>query len=237
MKPPLISCIVPVYNCERYVREAVESIFAQTYRPLELIVADDGSTDHTPEVIGNYRERLIYLRQNNQGYAAAKNLGLSGAHGDFIAFLDADDLWHPEKLATQIAWMCEQPAVDLCFTVYENFWMPELADEERHYRRKQLSEPQTAWSISTLMARRTVFERFGNFQDGTRGLANMTWFLRAAARGAVIAVIPDILMHRRFNVESFTRDRVKLFENFIPILKEWRDYQQRQGTYKTRRDD
>jgi glycosyltransferase involved in cell wall biosynthesis len=229
MKESLISCIVPVFNGERYLGEALDSILAQTYRPLKIIVADDGSTDGTAKLAAGYGERITYLRQSNQGYAAAKNLGLSAAEGDFIAFLDADDLWQPEKLARQMARLQERPDIDLCFTRYENFWMPELAEEEHHYRGHPLSEPQSAWSISTLMMHRVVFERFGNFQDGTRGLENMTWFLRASGRGAFIEVLSDILMYRRFNAESFTRDHARLFDNFFPILKEWRDYQRRRG--------
>jgi hypothetical protein len=108
--------------------------------------------------------------------------------------------------------------------------MPELADEERRYRGQFLSQPQSAWSISTLLARRAVFERLGDFHDGARGLENMTWFLPAAGQGAVIEVMPDILMRRRFNVESFTRRaREEVLDNFLPILKEWRDFQRGKG--------
>jgi glycosyltransferase involved in cell wall biosynthesis len=226
MKESLISCIIAVYNGERYLRETLDSILAQTYQPLQIIVADDGSIDGTAKVAADYGDRITYLRQSNKGYAAAKNLGLSAAKGDFIAFLDADDLWHLEKLARQMARLRERPEVDLCFTRFENFWMPELAEEERRYRGQFLSQPQSAWSISTLLARRSVFLRFGDFQDSSRGLENMTWFLRASARGAVIEVLADILMYRRFNMESFTRrGRAEVFDNFLPILKEWRDYQ------------
>jgi len=94
----LISCIVPVFNGERYVSEALDSILAQTYRPLEIIVADDGSIDGTAAVVASYGEQVIYLRQAN-AEPAARNLGLSAARGEFVAFLDAVDLWHPEKLA------------------------------------------------------------------------------------------------------------------------------------------
>jgi glycosyltransferase involved in cell wall biosynthesis len=91
MEESLISCIIPVYNGERYLRESLDSLSAQTYRPLEIIVADDGSTDGTAEVAKSYGRRITYVRQTNRGYWAAKNLGLSAAHGDFIAFLDVDD--------------------------------------------------------------------------------------------------------------------------------------------------
>jgi glycosyltransferase involved in cell wall biosynthesis len=228
MEESLISCIIPVYNGERYLRESLDSLSAQTYRPLEIIVADDGSTDGTPKVAQSYGQGITYVQQANRGYWAAKNLGLGAAHGEFVAFLDVDDLWHPEKLARQIARLRERTVIDLCFTRFQNFWMPELAEEEQRYEGQFLSQPQSAWSISTLLVRRAVFERFGDFHDGTRGLENMTWFLRAAAQGAMIEVMPDILMRRRFNVESFTRrDRAEVFDNFLPILKEWRDYQRR----------
>jgi glycosyltransferase involved in cell wall biosynthesis len=162
------------------------------------------------------------------GYAAAKNSGLDSARGELIAFLDADDVWHPEKLARQVSRLRSQPEIDLCFTRYNNFWTAELAEEERRYQGSALAQPQTSWSISTLLTRRVVFDRFGIFHDGSRELENMTWFLRAVERGAVIDVLADILMYRRFNVESFTRRERSIFlENFFPILKEWRDYQRR----------
>src|SRR5262245_50952803 len=125
MEGSLITCIVPAYNVERYLSEAIDSILAQTYRPLRVIVADDGSTDRTAKIAAEYGKRIIYLRQTNHGYPAAKNLGLSAAEGDFIAFLDADDMWHPEKLARQMERFEKRPELDLCFTRYMNFWMPE----------------------------------------------------------------------------------------------------------------
>src|SRR5688572_13312922 len=100
---PLISCVVPVFNGERYLSETLESIFAQSYRPLEVIVADDGSTDRTPDTVAGYGDRIRYLKQENAGASAARNLGLEAARGEFIAFLDADDLWHAEKLQRQMA--------------------------------------------------------------------------------------------------------------------------------------
>ena len=231
MKESLINCIVLVYNGERYLREAVDSILAQTYRPLKVIVVDDGSTDGTAEVAAAYGERITYLQQSNQGYAAAKNLGLSATQGDFIAFLDHDDLWHPEKLTRQMARLREWPEIGLCFTRFKNFWMPELAEEERRYQGHPHSQPQSAWSISTLLARRAVFEKFGDFHDGTRGLENMTWFLRAAGQGVVVEILPDVLSYRRFHLSSFTRrGPAEVYGNMLPILKEWRDYQRRKAT-------
>ena len=97
MKESLISCIVPVYNGERYLGETVDSILAQTYQPLETIVVDDGSTDGTATVAASYGQRVRYFWHANQGTAAARNLGLNATEDEFVAFLDADDLWRPEK--------------------------------------------------------------------------------------------------------------------------------------------
>src|SRR5262249_2428536 len=109
MHHDLISCIVPVFNGERYLREALDSILAQTYQPLELIVLDDGSTDGTAALVAGYGERIRYLWQANAGEAGARNRGLSIAQGEFVAFLDADDLWHPEKLRRQLARLHDRP--------------------------------------------------------------------------------------------------------------------------------
>ena len=102
MTPGLISCVIPVFNGERYLGEALESVLAQSYQPLEVIVVDDGSTDETAEVARRYGERVRYVWQPNAGETAARNLGLTAAHGEFIAFLDADDVWDSEKLERQI---------------------------------------------------------------------------------------------------------------------------------------
>jgi len=230
MTPSLVSCIVPVFNGELYLREALDSILEQTYRPLEVIVVDDGSTDGTRKIATSFGSRVQYVQQENRGYSEAKNTGLRVARGGFIAFLDADDLWRPEKLERQLFRLRERPEIDLCFSRFQSFWMPELADEERRYKDDCLSQPSSAWSICTLLTHRTMFERFGNFHDGTRALENMTWFLRAEANGAVIDVMPDVLMYRRFNLESITRrGRSQFFDAMLPIVKEWRDYQRRKS--------
>jgi glycosyltransferase involved in cell wall biosynthesis len=231
VKESLISCIVPVYNGERYLRETLDSIFAQSHRPLEVIVVDDGSIDGTAATVVDYGERVHYLWQTNAGEAAARNRGLTVAHGELIAFLDADDLWHPEKLARQVWRLRERPEIDLSFTGFHNFWIPELAEEERRHEGSPLSQPQYGWSTSTLLAPRAIFTRFGNFgadRPTAAGSESMIWFLRAAEQGAVIDVLPDVLMRRRLHAANVSRRNP--VETFLPILKEWRDHQRRRIT-------
>jgi glycosyltransferase involved in cell wall biosynthesis len=228
MGEPLISCIIPVYNGEHYLREAIDSILAQTYRPFEIIVADDGSTDGTAAVIAACGNQVRYLSQANRGPAAARSLGLRAALGDFVAFLDADDLWHPVKLARQMVEFEKQPEMDLCFACYRHFWMPDLAEEEERFRDHPVSGPQSAWHIGTLLARRAAFKKFGHFNEHAREFENMIWFLRAGGEGAVIRLLPDILMDRRFHPDNITRTKkAEISNSFFSVLKQWRDFRRR----------
>lgn len=231
MTPGLISCIIPVFNGERYLGEALESVLAQTYHPVEVIVVDDGSTDGTAEVAARYGRQISFLQQLNQGPATARNLGLSAAQGTFIAFLDGDDLWHPEKLSRQMARLQERPEIDLCFTRFQHSWASELTEEAKRFEGHPLSKPLSAYLMSSLLVRHTVFETFGQFVNGLRGPENLIWFFRAAERGAIIEVVPDVLTYRRIHGENLTRGQLRngefVNEVFFPILKAWRDYQRR----------
>src|SRR5213078_156464 len=107
---PLVSVIIPVYNGARYLRAALESVFAQTYRPIEVIVVDDGSGDDSGVIAQSFPD-VHFIHQENQGVAAARNHGFDAARGEFIAFLDQDDLWTPEKLKVQVNYLLNHPDV------------------------------------------------------------------------------------------------------------------------------
>src|SRR5438477_3922397 len=113
MRNDLVTAVIPTYNYGRFVTQAVESALGQTYRNLEIIVVDDGSTDDTREQLLPYRDRLRYIYQENQSVAAARNTGIRAATSEFIAFLDADDLWHPRELELQMRYLADHPAVQL----------------------------------------------------------------------------------------------------------------------------
>ncbi|HEY9519113.1 MAG TPA: glycosyltransferase family A protein [Gemmatimonadales bacterium] len=225
MANPLISCIVPVFNGERFLAEALDSILNQTYRPLEIIVVDDGSTDATAELAAGYAPRVTCLRQDKRGSAAAKNRGVSASRGEFIAFLDADDLWLPGKLERQAAWLRERPGFHLCLTRFQNFWMPELAAEAQQYGDGPLGQPLSAWQIGTVLASRETFDRAGLFPEVPVGNENMLWLLGAARAGATIEVLPEVLMRRRFHHGNDTRrGTAHELELFLPIVRAWRNF-------------
>ena len=189
----LISCIVPVYNGEKYLAEAIESILAQSYRPLEIIVVDDGSTDETPQVVAGFKDQVVYLEQSNKGPSATRNLGVSASRGDFVAFLDPDDLWHPDKLARQMARFEARPELDLCVAHVQLFWVSEMQDEAARLRDQARVHIVPAYTTGTLLTRRTFFDDVGDF-DTSLWFGDATdWFLRAADRGAVMELLPDVL--------------------------------------------
>ena len=111
-----ISIIIPTYNSAQYICEAIESVLNQTYKDFEIIVVDDGSTDNTKEVIKPYLNKIKYIYQQNSGPSAARNRGIKEAKGEYIAFLDADDIWLPQKLELQIKFMEKEKEVGLIFS-------------------------------------------------------------------------------------------------------------------------
>lgn len=235
MNKLLVSCIVPVFNGESYLGEALDSILAQTYRPIEVIVVDDGSTDGTAAVVARYGDRIRHVRQNNGGAPTARNLGLSVATGEFVAFLDADDLWHPEKLARQMARFEARPQLDLCVTHLQRFWIPQLEKEQKRFQDHRFAEVLPGYVTQTLLARRILFASVGHFDTSRRVGDPMDWFLRAAERGAVMELLPDLLVYQRMHennlsVELGTRRMTASMQNSIlHVVKASLDRRRRQS--------
>ena len=216
---PLVSCIVPVFNGERYLAEALDSILAQTWRPVEVIVVDDGSTDGTAHIAAGYGAEVSYIHQANAGPAAARNRGLDAARGEFIAFLDADDLWHKEKLARQMARFEARPELELCLSHLQHFWEPEMKDEEDRLRDHRFSKPLPAYATQAMLARRTLFDAVGRFDPALRIGEDTDWFLRAADRGTVTEMVPDVLTFRRMHGSNISRDQATLLDVLPRLFK------------------
>lgn len=205
MTRPLISCVVPAYNSERYLRDALASILAQTYRPIEIVVADDGSTDSTAQVARSYSVEVLHVSQPTGGPAATRNLGLRAARGPFVAFLDADDLWAADKLERQMGRFDERPELDLCLTHAQMFWTEELRDEAGAYRELPRARPVPGYATTTLLARRAAFDLVGEFNPDLWFADATDWFIRAQERGLVLEILPDVLVHHRMHAENLTR--------------------------------
>jgi glycosyltransferase involved in cell wall biosynthesis len=203
---PLVSCVVPVFNCERYLADAVASIEAQTWRPIKIIVVDDGSTDGTAAVIAALGGKVQALRQENAGPAAARNRGLRAAQGAFIAFLDSDDQWLPEKLAVQMARFEARPELDISLSQAEHWWIAEL-QEESEILGQSLNGPGQTGGIPVALIRRSLFDRIGLLDEGLRHLDWTEWLMRAGDFGGVIETLPDVLTRRRIHHDNMSRQR------------------------------
>ena len=131
---PLVSIVLAVYNGENYLEEAIASILNQSYPAMELILVDDGSTDNTPQLLNRYRSCAQVLTQSNQGQASAQNLGINKARGEYITFLDADDLFCVDKLFLQVQLLKQHPKIDTAVGLIEQFLSPELSAESKALR-------------------------------------------------------------------------------------------------------
>lgn len=216
----LISCVLPVFNAERYLAEALDSIFAQSHRPLEVIVVDDGSTDGSARIAESYGAQLQLLTQSNAGPAAARNRGLDAATGAYVAFLDADDLWHPDKLARQIERFRQRPELDYCITHVETFWTPEFEHLRAHYADPRSDRTLAGYLLQSLLCRRATFDTVGRFDPALRTGEDTDWFLRAADAGTVMEVLDAVLVRRRFHPDNMTRHAGDaLQDNLFRVLK------------------
>lgn len=194
---PTVSVIIPVYNGERYLHYALESVFAQTYPVYEVIVVDDGSTDGTVEVARRWPGVRV-LTQSHGGASMARNYGLSVAQGDVIAYIDADDLWLPEKLARQVEVLntCSEVGYVLCrmrIFCEEGVEMPETLNAQHH-----ASDPP-AVIPSALVVRRSVVDAVGLFDTGLETGEDTDWFARAGDMEIPSRTLDEVLLERRIH--------------------------------------
>lgn len=194
MNGPLVSVVVPVYNGERFLRAALESVFAQDYQPFEVIVVDDGSQDGSAHIAQSFAG-IRYLRQDNQGPAAARNAGIAVAKGEFVAFHDADDLMAPNKLSRQVDFLLAHPQVDCVLARYEVFFEPGI-DQRGWLERYPSRDGERVHPVSGLI-RRSVLQRVGGFDPTYRLAEGMDLLFRMRAAEVEIAVLPEILMSYR----------------------------------------
>jgi glycosyltransferase involved in cell wall biosynthesis len=201
MVEPLVSVIIPTYNRELFIAEAIESALAQTYRNTEIIVVDDGSTDRTAEIVDAYRDSVRYYRQDNKGPAAARNLGIHLSNGQYIAFLDSDDRWLPEKLSMQMELMHKNPSAGMigcgehCIDARGNRYWTGYASPQVSI--KELMIRCTAMGgASRALVRRECFDVVGLFDESL--LLNQDWdmWLKIGKRFEIRNVVAPLVEWR-----------------------------------------
>ncbi len=207
---PLVSVIIPTFNRATWVREAVDSVLAQTFRDFELIVVDDGSTDTTREGLGLYGDRLRVVYQTRQGVSAARNRGLEMAAGKWLAFLDSDDLWLPQKLETQVDFLNRNPRAEICQT--EEIWI-------RHGRRvnpkKKHRKPSgdifapslslCLVSPSAVMLKMSLLKEVGFFDQSLPACEDYDLWLRISCRKPVFLIEEPLVIKRGGHPDQLSR--------------------------------
>lgn len=197
--PARVTVIIPVFNGARYLGETIESVLAQTHPPSQVIVVDDGSTDESAQVASGFDRRVDVVRQPNAGQPAALNAGVALATGDLVAFLDADDLWEPEKTQRQVARFGARPDLQYCVTRIQNFLSPEF---DGAAVRDDLLAAAPGYVVSTLMARRALFDLVGGFDPDLRHANKTEWFLRARQAAVTGEEVPEVLVRRRLHAAN-----------------------------------
>jgi glycosyltransferase involved in cell wall biosynthesis len=195
----LISVIMAVYNTEKYVASALESILAQTWQEREVIVVDDGSTDGSLAILQAYAPAVQVLAQAHGGVGRALNSGLRQARGELLAFLDADDLWTADKLEIQAAALAQDPGLELVFGHVLQFLSPELDEPARQRLACCPGVPEPYYSKMTLLARRGAFEQVGPFAEDYQAGDFLDWYLRAQEAGLRSRMLPDLVGYRRIH--------------------------------------
>ena len=227
-KETLVSVVIPVFNDASTVSDALQSVLDQSYSGIEIIAVDDGSTDRSLDVLHDYEDRIRILTQQNAGAAAARNLGLRAARGGYLAFLDADDLWLPDKLEKQITYLEKVKDVDLVCGLWR-YWYPRREQQEtlqEAYANAEacddVGEELDGWIYhkllldcfvwtGTVVMRRSLYEKVGAFDSGLRRGQDYDYWLRAS-RETKIARLPDELALYRMRREPYRPPKGKIID-------------------------
>lgn len=206
---PRVSIVVPAYNAAAVLGATLQSVLASTFTDFELIVLDDGSTDGTAEIARSFGDpRVRVVRHANRGMSATRNAGLAMSRSEFVALLDADDVWHPEKLALQVAMLERHPEIDLCFTEFQT-WHGEPA--EAFFARRgdlQTEGRLTGWIYplmvmtnftlpSSVLYRRRLADRLGPFRCDDHQTDDWEYFTRATRLARVAKLSTPLVLYRQ----------------------------------------
>lgn len=218
MPKPLISVIVPVFNGEKYIKETLQTILSQDYQEKEIIVVDDGSTDGSQEIIRSFAE-IKYIFQDNSGVPVARNRGIQEAVGEFIAFSDQDDLWKPYKLTEQIKYLMENPNTEFVISMRKT--VLEKGISPPSWLKKELLDSENIdHSPSSLLAKKSLFDKIGTFNSDLENASDVDWFFRARDAGIQKGVIQKVHYLKRIHEENQSYRVKELHQEYLKLIKQ-----------------
>jgi glycosyltransferase involved in cell wall biosynthesis len=200
-KNPLVSVIIPTYNRGWILNEAIDSVLSQGFDDFELIVVDDGSTDNTQDILDGYARDITVIRQDNRGVSAARNAGIDSASGQFIAFLDSDDLWLPGKLSLQVDFFNSNPEALICQT--EEIWIKngKRVNPKKHHKKFsgmifRHSLPLCIVSPSAVMLKKSLLDKTGVFDESFPACEDYDLWLRISCKYPVFLIDTPLIIKR-----------------------------------------
>lgn len=209
---PRVSVIMPVFNGETYLEAAMASVCSQSAAEIQFIVVDDGSSDGTADILAGCSSPVHVISQPNRGAPVARNAGLRMASGDFIAFIDSDDLWTPGRLQRQLQFMQEHPQVDLLQEHIQHirFDGSQWANEDA---------PFHALSLSAALFRRHLFDELGHLDETMRYCDDVEWFLRAQRAGVSLQRTDDVALLYRRHASNLTNNKRQIAHYTLRALQ------------------
>ncbi|MBP6723305.1 MAG: glycosyltransferase [Halioglobus sp.] len=201
---PLVSVILPVYNGEQFLAEALDSVLAQTYPRIEVFVMDDGSSDDSGSIAKRY-PTTSYHKLAHQGVAAARNAGVRLSAGDILAFIDQDDLWTPDKTAEQLRYLQEHSTVDIV-SCHTEFFLDGIDSKPNWLREARFQKPGKNFTLGSSLIRRSVLEYVGFFDTLYKSASDYDWFVRALDADSQIGHMDAIFLKRRLHQRNHSND-------------------------------
>jgi glycosyltransferase involved in cell wall biosynthesis len=224
---PEISVIIPVHNGEKYLAEAIQSILDQNYESIEILVIDNASTDGTARIARKFAT-IRYFFLEEKGMANALNHGVHESRGALMSFLDADDMWSPNRLGLQLGAFGRHPEVDMIFGYVEQFISPELESPEKErliIRTRELP----GYFKGSMLIKKESFWRVGLFDKNSGNGDFIDWYMRAQEQNLQSVMLPDVLTMRRIhgNNLGYTNQNSRI--EYVRVLKRALDRRRRQS--------
>ncbi len=223
----LVSVVIPAYNAESTIRDALESVYRQSHENLEVIVVDDGSTDATRDIVEREFPQVLLKRSDNQGPSHARNLGIEACHGRWIAFLDADDVWHGEKITYQLDVAQTDPLIGLVasdWIRHEEFRDVPKALPVSHVGYRDLLV-LNQFQTSTVLVLRSVVQTLNGFDHLVDGAEDWDMWLRVAQQVRVVKVDWPLVMYRDMPT-GYSKDVWRVYVTMLPMLDKHRGNKQ-----------
>lgn len=226
---PRVSVIIPTFNCAGYIARTITSVLSQTYKDFEIIVVDDGSTDETGEIVSRFSDKLTYHYRPNLGLSNARNTAVSISSGEFIAYLDADDMWFPKKLQRQVAYMDEHPECGLAHSnvIYiDEDDQPISPEWSSHADRSVLAQGNCLsellkgcmFQVPTVIERRVCFDEVSGFDERFKRVEDYLHWIKLQLKGHSFGYINEPLAMYRMRTGSLSKNQTAMTESTVDMF-------------------